>query len=201
MKLPSISVLFACGIAAGITGNAIAAADTTATLARGEYLATIGGCHDCHTPLKIGAKGPEPDMRKKFAGHPADLKMPPAPDVGNGGKGPWLWIGAATNTAFAGPWGVTYAANLTSDKATGLGSWRGGDFVKAMRTGKHAGVGRDILPPMPWQNYARMTEMDLRSLFSYLQSVPAMKNAVPPYSPPNVASTAKVNERVSMSSR
>jgi hypothetical protein len=70
-----------------------------------------------------------------------------------------------------------------------------------MRTGKHAGVGRDILPPMPWQNYARMTEMDLRSLFSYLQSVPAMKNPVPQYAPPTVASRAKPDEKVSMAGR
>ncbi len=198
MKSIPISALLASGLTAGLIGQAIASADTTETLRRGQYLATVGGCHDCHTPSKMGPKGPEPDMTRMFSGHPAELKMPPAPDVG---KGPWMWAGAGTNTAFAGPWGVTFASNLTADKATGLGSWRPGDFVKAMRTGKHAGVGRDILPPMPWQNYARMTEMDLRSLFSYLQSVPATRNSVPQYLPPNVASNPKQTERVSMAGR
>jgi hypothetical protein len=182
MKTVSVSALLACSISALLgTNAAFAAGGNSAALKRSEYLVNIGGCSDCHTPMKMGLKGPEPDMKNMFAGHPAEMKMPPAPDLG---KGPWLWAGAATNTAFAGPWGVTYSANLTPDKATGLGSWKVGDFVKAIRTGKHAGVGRDILPPMPWQAYARMTDSDLRAMFAYLQSVPAIKNAVPQYSPP-----------------
>src|SRR3954447_8402467 len=70
-------------------------------IARGQYLVTIGGCNDCHTPLKMGAKGPEPDMSRMLSGHPQHVPMPPAPKLPNG---PWLWTGAATNTAFAGPW-------------------------------------------------------------------------------------------------
>lgn len=161
-----------------------AAADSpgSAVVKRGEYLTTIGGCHDCHTPLKMGPRGPEPDMSRMLSGHPAALKMPAAPDLG---KGPWVWVGSDTNTAFAGPWGVTFSANLTSDKLTGMGGWKAEDFIKTMRTGKHLGAGRDILPPMPWQNVARMTDSDLRAMFSYLQSVPAISNAVPQYSPPS----------------
>jgi hypothetical protein len=154
---------------------------------RGEYLATIGGCGDCHTPLKMGPRGPEPDMTRYLSGHPAEMKLPPAPAA----QGPWLWNGAATNTAFAGPWGVTYSANLTGDKETGLGNWKVDDFIKALRTGKHVGVGRDIQPPMPWQNYSRMTESDLQALFAYLQSVPAIKNRVPDYQPPAAPPAAK----------
>lgn len=189
MKMASLAALLTCGVVSTLGANAAQAADgKSTTLKRGEYLVTIGGCHDCHTPLKMGPKGPEPDMSKMFSGHPAEMKMPPAPDLG---KGPWLWAGAATNTAFAGPSGVTYSANLTPDKGTGLGSWKVGDFVKAMRTGKHVGVGRDIMPPMPWQSYARMTDSDLRAMFAYLQSVPAIRNAVPDYAPPAVAAAAK----------
>ncbi len=151
-----------------------------ATLKYGEYLVTIGGCHDCHTPLKMGANGPEPDMTRKLAGHPAQMQMPaPAAQTG-----PWMWQGAATNTAFAGPWGISYAANLTSHKPTGMGSWTAEDFIKAMRLGKHIGVGRPIMPPMPWQNYSHMTDKDLRAVFAYLQSVPPMDNRVPEYQPP-----------------
>src|SRR5262245_14387767 len=56
--------------------------DTTTTptvsrLERGKYLVNIGGCNDCHTPLKMGAKGPEPDLSRMLSGHPEDAKLPP----------------------------------------------------------------------------------------------------------------------------
>jgi len=48
-------------------------------------------------------------------------------------------------TARAGPWGVSYAANLTPNKRTGLGGWTADQFIRTMRTGKHLGVGRPVL--------------------------------------------------------
>jgi hypothetical protein len=142
---------------------------------RGQYLVTITGCGDCHTPMKMGPNGPEPDRAQLLAGHPSGLAMPPAPVA----QGPWLWSGAATNTAFAGPWGVSYAANLTPDQETGLGIWTEDLFIKAMRSGKHWGQARPILPPMPWQNIAAMTDDDLKAMFAYLRSIPADNNPVP----------------------
>lgn len=151
--------------------------------ARGRYLVTIMGCDDCHTPLKMGPKGPEPDMSRRLSGHPADLKVPKgfAADP----KG-WVWAGNATNTAFAGPWGVSYAPNLTPD-ATGLGSWTEANFVKALKEGKHLGVGRPIVPPMPWMAYSRATDDDLKAVFAWLKTVPPVKNQAPEYEPPMVA--------------
>ena len=160
--------------AAGASGVAAAQGGTSDAVKRGEYLVRIGGCHDCHTPLKMGPKGPEPDMTRMLAGHPSDLKMPPAPAQ----TGPWAWHGAATNTAFAGPWGVSYAINLTSD-ATGVRNWTEEMFVRAMRTGQHAGNGRPILPPMPWQSLNAMTDSDLKAVFAYLRTVPPVRNIVP----------------------
>lgn len=145
-------------------------------VARGEYLVTIMGCTDCHTPLKMGERGPEPDLALRFAGHPQALRMPPAPQLE---KGPWVWVGAGTNTAFAGPWGVSFSANLTPDRETGLGTWTEATFVQAMRTGRHEGQGRPILPPMPAQALARATDEDLAAVFAYLQSLPAVSNRVP----------------------
>jgi mono/diheme cytochrome c family protein len=142
---------------------------------RGEYIVNTGGCNDCHTPWKMGAKGPEPDMSRRLSGHPADMVMPPPPKA----AGPWLWSGAATNTAFGGPWGISYAINLTPDE-TGLSNWTEEMFVQAMRTGRHAGVGRPILPPMPWHSLAAMTDADLKAVFAYLRSIPPLKNTVPP---------------------
>jgi mono/diheme cytochrome c family protein len=152
--------------------------DPAAKIERGRYLVTAGGCSDCHTPWKMGPSGPEPDGERLLSGHPADLVMPPAPELP---PGPWLWVGAATNTAYAGPWGVSYAANLTPDPETGIGGWQEQTFVQAMRSGRHMGVpdARPILPPMPWPGIGRMTDEDLAAIFAYLQSLPPISNRVP----------------------
>lgn len=168
----AVALAASSGLAAMASAQAPAKQGATE---RGAYLVTIGGCNDCHTPFKIGAKGPEPDMTRMLSGHPAKLVMPPAPAA----QGPWIWSGAATNTAFAGPWGVSYAPNLTPDEQTGLGRWTEQQFIQAMRTGRHLGNGRPILPPMPWPGIARMTDADLKAVFAYLRSVPAIANAAP----------------------
>lgn len=147
---------------------------------RGEYLVTIGGCNDCHTPFKMGEKGAEPDMSLMLSGHPETLVLPEAPKP----TGPWIWSGAGTNTAFAGPWGVTYTANLTPDQNTGLGIWTEEQFIQTLRTGRHWGVARQIMPPMPWQNYGRATDEDLKAIFAYLKSIKPIANHVPAYQPP-----------------
>ncbi len=77
------------------------------------------GCGDCHTPWKMGANGPEPDMTRMLSGHPESMVLPPAPAP----SGPWMASLAATMTAWSGPWGVSYTANLTPDPETGLGKW------------------------------------------------------------------------------
>lgn len=107
--------------------------------------------------------------------------MPTPPQL-NDGK--WVWVGAGTNTAFSGPWGVSFTANLTPDPDTGLGRWSAENFIGALRTGRHLGVGRPIMPPMPWPNYAQMTDDDLKALFAFLQSIPAIRNRVPDWIPP-----------------
>ena len=148
--------------------------------ARGEYLVRVGGCADCHTPKKLGPRGPEDDTTRWLAGHPEEAKLPPPPPPGNS---PWF-VQTAGQTAWAGPWGITYSANLTPDVNTGLGIWTEEMFMKAMRTGKHMGSGRDILPPMPWNALGRLTDEDLRSVFAYLKSIPPVTNHVPsPVSP------------------
>ena len=142
---------------------------------RGAYLVRAMGCHDCHTPWKLGPKGPEPDMSRALSGHPADFVVPAPPKL----PGPWTWSAVATNTAFAGPWGISFTANLTPDLETGLGKWTPETFIAALRTGRHEGKGRPLLPPMPWPMIRNLNDEDLRAVFAYLQSIPPIRNRVP----------------------
>jgi hypothetical protein len=161
----------------------------SAQVRRGEYLVTIGGCNDCHTPWKMGPNGPENDRTRMLSGHPQDLVIPAAPAAG---AGPWAIAVAGTFTAWSGPWGVSFTANLTPDPETGLGKWTAQNFMQAMRTGRHMGRGRPIMPPMPWQNYGQMTDDDLKATFAYLQSIPPIRNRVPdPIPPAPAAGTAQ----------
>jgi mono/diheme cytochrome c family protein len=147
----------------------------TGAAARGKYLVDSGGCHDCHTPAKMGPNGPEPDMTLMLSGHPASMQLPPPPAP----SGPWIGGVAATFTAWYGPWGISYTANLTPDKETGLGQWTEQQFIDTIRSGRHQGRGRQILPPMPWPAYRHLNDADLKAIFAYLRTVPAIQNKVP----------------------
>jgi hypothetical protein len=64
-------------------------------------------------------------------------------------------------------------------------------FIKALRTGKHLGASRPILPPMPWQSISTMTDDDLKAVFAYLRSIPPVVNRVPfPTAPATTGSTS-----------
>ncbi|WP_196140919.1 diheme cytochrome c-553 [Aliikangiella sp. G2MR2-5] len=160
--------------------------DRSELVARGEYLVNFGGCNDCHTPKIMTPHGPELDPDKLLSGHQSSSKLPPVPTQI---IGPNSW-GAITNhdlTAWVGPWGISFSANLTPDKETGLGSWTSEIFIQSMRTGKHMGVGRDILPPMPWFSLNALSDKDLEAIFTYLQSVKAINNPVPQPIPPQTS--------------
>ena len=152
------------------------AGNSTDKLKRGEYLVTIMGCDDCHTPKKMGPQGPEPDMDKRFAGHPAQM---PLGTIDAAVLKDWVLFNQTT-TAFVGPWGVSYAANLTPDQS-GIGSWSEAQFFKAMREGKYKGLdsSRPLLPPMPWPSFKHANDEDLQAIFAYLKTVKAINNVVP----------------------
>jgi mono/diheme cytochrome c family protein len=145
-------------------------------VARGRELVWSIGCNDCHTPKKSGPKGPELDTSRLLSGHreAADLPSPPALP-----EGPWGIVTNMELTAWSGPWGVSYTANLTPDENTGLGIWTEDMFVRALRTGRHMGTSREILPPMPWEVYGRLPEEDLKAIYAYLRSIPPVHNRVP----------------------
>ena len=156
----------------GLVANVIAV-EPVDTVKRGEYLTKIMDCGACHTPRKLGPSGPEADVSKYLSGHPEDLELPPPPPLP---EGPWNSI-TAGNTAWVGPWGISYSSNLTPDAKTGIGAWNEKMFAASMRSGKHAGFGRDLLPPMPV--YPELTDQDMKAIFSYLMSVTPINNRVP----------------------
>ncbi len=155
---------------------------------RGQYLTTIGACHDCHSPKIMTPQGPEPDPSRLLSGHPQGTKIPTI-------KGNEDWILFSQDlTAFVGPWGVSYAANLTPDD-TGTGNWTFEQFKTALRKGKYKGLenGRDLLPPMPWQMYRNFTDEDMLAIFTYLRSLPKVNNLVPyPVSPDKLDHLASI---------
>ena len=169
------------------TEPARAADSDVAKIARGKYLVTTSACNDCHTPWHVGPAGPEPDMSRMLSGHPESLVIEqPAPLP----PGPWTLAAAPTNTAWSGPWGVSFTANLTPDPETGLGKWTQATFMQAIRTGRHMGRGRQILPPMPFAMYRNFTDEDLGSIYAYLRSIPPLKNRVPAPLPPSATAAA-----------
>ena len=151
---------------------------------QGKYLVTAIGCNDCHTPWKMGAQGPEPDMSLMLSGHPAGMTIDQPAML----TPPWAWAGDMSMTAFSGPWGVSFSANLTPDSLTGIGAWSQDVFIQAIRTGKHMGKGRDILPPMPWNWLKNLNDADLQSIYMYLRSIPPISNKVPDPVPPGTSS-------------
>jgi cytochrome c553 len=170
-------------LAAACSQPAPAPAQTTAAPAapqmspaeRGKYIVTAAGCSDCHTPMKMGPNGPEPDMSRMLSGHPEGAKVDKPPKL----EGPWMAAASNTFTAWAGPWGISYTANLTPDQNTGLGIWTEDMFIKAIREGKHMGTSRPILPPMPWPAFRNYSDDDLKAIFAYLKTIPPVANHVP----------------------
>ncbi len=170
----------------GCESKRSAVAETPADLvARGRYLVTISGCHDCHSPKIFGPHGEMmPDSTRLLSGHPAEMSYPiwKPEDMQNNAVG----LTNAMLTTWAGPWGVSFAANITPDQETGIAEWTEETYVRALRTGRHQGQpnGRMMLPPMPWPNFAQMTDSDLKAMWTYLRSIPPVKNQVPLPVPP-----------------
>jgi mono/diheme cytochrome c family protein len=178
MTLPGRWLIAAVALA--LPGEALAQAEVD-PVALGEYLVTTSGCHDCHTPFTMGPNGPEPDMTRGLSGHPSDLVIDAPAQLSE----PWVWASTATNTAFSGPWGVSFAANLTPDPDTGvLREMSEEQFIEALRTGRHLGQGRPILPPMPWPVYGKKTDEELKAIYAYLRSIQPVANKVPDPLPP-----------------
>ena len=148
----------------------------------GEHLVTVGGCHDCHTPKKMGPHGPVIDNSLMFAGHIAGS---PEPDINKKEIQDKGLVVTNDLTTWIGPWGTSYAANLSSD-ATGIGNWKEEQLFKVFRQGIYKGLegNRAILPPMPWEMLQHYSDDEIRAIFAYLKSTRPVNNVVPAPLPP-----------------
>ena len=153
-------------------------------VAKGKYLVTVTGCNDCHSPKIMTRQGPIVDSTRPLSGSPADMKLPKI-DTNQVTPGKW-YLGSSDLTAWVGPWGISYAANLTPDSATGIGAWTDELFIKILRSGKFMGVdaGRPIMPPMPVEDFKTLTDDDMKCILAYLKSLTPIKNHVHDYVPP-----------------
>jgi hypothetical protein len=123
----------------------------------GRYLTTIGGCVDCHTMKKNG----QPVAGMEFAGG-MEFRL----------------NGLSVKTA-----------NLTPELDTGLGAWTEERFIAKFRGYAHFRDGN--APPanqsnftiMPWLGFSQLEEEDLKAIFSFLRTVPAVRHEVDPHKP------------------
>lgn len=148
----------------------------------GKYLVEVLGCTDCHTPKKMTAQGPIHDTGKYLMGFDASQSLPPVPE--NVPIGPWVLF-SGDLTAAVGPWGTSYAGNLTPHE-TGIGNWNLEQFKKVLREAKYKGLdnSRPIMPPMP-KHYSYLTDDDIAAIFEYLKTIKPIDNVVPSYRPPS----------------
>jgi len=182
-----IAAIFAWSLSSCDTAKAVK--DTAATtqptkdslIKRGNYLVMVMGCNDCHSPKKMGPQGPYIDSTRTLSGFPSTAPVPVAgpDDIKRG-----LVVFSGDLTAAIGPWGTSFAANITSD-ATGIGAWKEDQFKNALRHGKYKGLDaeRMMVPPMPWQDFRNLSDADIEAIFTYLQSTKPVNNVVPAFRP------------------
>lgn len=178
--LAALTVGIACN-EVNSKGSTPSVADSVQLVKRGQYLVNSIGCDDCHSPKKMGLHGPEVDSALRFSGYPAGRPLP-AFDTGTAKK----WILFDNDLmSYVGPWGISFSANISSDP-TGIGNWTETQFVRSIREGKWKGLeqGRPLLPPMPWENFGRLSDEDLRSIYAFLKTTKPINNTVPQPIPP-----------------
>lgn len=148
----------------------------------GEHLLRTGGCGDCHTPKKLTPMGPVDDSTLMLSGHPSQYPLPDIDRTILESKG---MFASQTLTFWMGPWGVSFAANLTPD-STGTLSWTEEQFMTALREGYSKGIknNRRLLPPMPVEATRNFTDDEIKAMFAYIRTIPPIKNVVPQPLPP-----------------
>jgi len=78
---------------------------------------------------------------------------------------------------------VVFTRNLTPDPETGLGRWTAGDVGRALRDGRARDGRRLNALDMPWTILTRLSDGDVEAIHAYLQTLPPVRNLVPPPQP------------------
>jgi mono/diheme cytochrome c family protein len=147
-------IAIALAAAAGLGALLATARAADPQIERGKYLASFGGCMDCHTRGYFFGKA---DMANYLAGSEVGFEIPGL--------------------------GVFHGPNLTPDKETGLGNWTSEQIVAALQKGVRPD-GRVLAPIMPWRALANLTKEDALAIAAYLKSLPPVRNKVPgPFGP------------------
>lgn len=185
--------LYSCNSNNENTAGQTASPTQAQMVEQGKYLVEANDCIHCHTPMKMTVNGPVPDTTLYLSGVSQNAVTPIEFDTTEMSL---IKSGGLINFpdgAFAGAWGISFPANLTPDSTTGLGGWTSDIFIRTIRNGKYQGVqaGRDLMPPMPWPAYSKLTDEDLEAIFAYLQTIPAVHNRVPSYVPFNQLTVKK----------
>jgi mono/diheme cytochrome c family protein len=128
---------------------------------------------------------------------PASALAPHTPNLDNG-KTMFLIGGCASCHATPGqddktklgggvglksPFGTFYTPNISPDPNHGIGKWTEADFVTAMVKGTSPD-GRHYFPAFPYTSYQRIGTGDLRDLFAYLKTLPAVQDKSKPHDVP-----------------
>jgi mono/diheme cytochrome c family protein len=128
---------------------------------------------------------------------PASALPPRAPDLANG-EMVFNAGGCASCHAGAGekdptrlgggaplvsPFGTFYPPNISPDPNDGIGRWNEADFVTALWKGTSP-EGQHYYPAFPYTSYQRMTLSDVRDLFAYLKTLPAVAGKAPQHQVP-----------------
>lgn len=177
LAVVGLTALVACNQSATTVKETTAEISKDSLIKRGEYLVSAIGCDDCHSPKNVGPNGFEIIPELRFSGFPSSNKTPSV-DTSTVKSG-WLLF-ASDLTSAVGPWGQSFAANISSDE-TGIGNWSEEQFRKAIREGKYKGMDgtRPLLPPMPWFVYKNFSDLDIKAIYTFLQSTNPVRNVVP----------------------
>ncbi|MBS1787157.1 MAG: c-type cytochrome [Acidobacteria bacterium] len=142
-------------------------------------------------PQPLEGSVPAPDMSSpvKRGEHLVTLNSCNDCHTPTDGKGqPLPGMFMAGGFTFNEPSGETTSANLTPD-ASGISYYDEALFLEVMRTGKVKA--RQLNPTMPWVGYGKMTDEDLKAIFTYLKSIPAVSHKVDNTEPPTPCKICK----------
>ncbi len=147
---------------------------------RGMVLVEEWKCNYCHSPEIRGNGRPVPDPERLLSGHPSDEEIPEMQDMIMGSAEYMEFLDNLDSTVWASNDTLVFSANLTPDNDTGIGAWNEEMFVETMRSGRHQGLGRRILYPMPWEELGELDAADLVAIYAYLVTIKPVSNRVPP---------------------